>query len=405
MSDETTVLIRRSGRILMPGPEEEGRPLAVTVLIAVAQAIAGSLAVAMAIGLVGWYLADAGAHGQATDALRVGAYGWLLGHGATVSAAGVPLGITPFGLTALVIAFGHRCGRRAVASMTYVPDDRRLGSAVGVGAAAYVIVSILVALLATRTDAEIDIGQAILGSAVVCILGVGSGVALGCGRAAQWWELVPGHVRSALRGALASVLFLVAAGAVLVGVGLVVSFSQAANVFADLDLSFGNALMLLLAAAVLVPNAALLAVSYLAGPGFAVGTGTSVTAASVTLGPLPAFPLLAALPPEGTPPGWLAGVYAVPVLCAVAGAGLAQARYAVPAWDSAALRGFASGVGGAVLAWALVALAGGPMGTGRMAHIGAPMGQTLVVLVGGMGVGGLLGGLAVALVQRRRARG
>ena len=36
--------------------------------------------------------------------------------------------------------------------------------------------------------------------------------------------------------------------------------------------------------------------------------------------------------------------------------------------------------------------------------IGAPLGETLVVLVGGMGIGGLVGGLATAFVQQRRAR-
>ncbi|HEX7738189.1 MAG TPA: DUF6350 family protein [Marmoricola sp.] len=404
MSDETTVLIRRPGRILLHDPQDEGRPLAVTVVVAVARAIGGSLLVAMVVALVGWYLADAGAHGQATGALRIGADGWLLGHGATVSAGGVPLGITPIGLAALILAFGHRCGRRAGSTLSYVPDDRRLGSALAAGVAAYVMAAIVIALVASRGDADVNIGQAILGSAIVCVLGVGSGVAVGSGRALQWWESVPGHVRAVLRGAATGALLLVVAGAVLVAVSLAVSFNQTANVFTDLDLSFGNALMVLLAAATLVPNAALLGVAYLAGPGFAVGTGTTVTASTVTLGPLPAFPLLAALPSDGTPPAWLACVYAVPIVCAAVGAGLAQAHYAVPAWDSAALRGFASGVCGALGVWILIGFAGGPMGTGRMAHIGAPLGQTLVVLVGGMGIGGLLGGLVMAFVQRRRAR-
>ena len=401
MSDETTVLIRRPRRIEAPEPEE-GRPLAVTAMLAVLHAVAGSLATAMVVALIGWYLADAGSHGQATGALRVGADGWLLGHGATVSAAGVPLGITPLGLAALILAFGHRAGRRAGSTLAAVPDDRRLGSALAVATAAYVMITIVVALLAAHGDGEVAIGQAIVGSAIVCVLGVGSGLAVGGGSAAGWWQRVPGHVRSVLRGALTAAALLLAAATALVGVAIAVSFSQTANVFSDLQLSFGNALMVLLAAALLVPNAALLAVAYLAGPGFAVGTGTSVSVSAVTFGPLPAFPLLAALPADGTPPGWFAVLYAVPVLCAAVGAGLAQARYAVPAWDSAALRGFAAGVGGAVAMWLLIALAGGPMGTGRLTDIGAPLGETLVVLVGGMGIGGLIGGLATAVVQRRR---
>jgi hypothetical protein len=45
------------------------------------------------------------------------------------------------------------------------------------------------------------------------------------------------------------------------------------------------------------------------------------------------------------------------------------------------------------------------MGTGRLADIGAPLGEVLVTAVGGMCLGGLVGGLVVALVQRRRGRG
>ena len=52
MSDETTVLIRRPGRILLHDPQDEGRPLAVTVVVAVARAIGGSLLVAMVVALV-----------------------------------------------------------------------------------------------------------------------------------------------------------------------------------------------------------------------------------------------------------------------------------------------------------------------------------------------------------------
>jgi hypothetical protein len=56
-----------------------------------------------------------------------------------------------------------------------------------------------------------------------------------------------------------------------------------------------------------------------------------------------------------------------------------------------------------VLLWLAVCMAGGPMGTGRMADIGAQAGPVLVTLVGAMALGGLIGALPVALWQRRRA--
>ena len=85
------------------------------------------------------------------------------------------------------------------------------------------------------------------------------------------------------------------------------------------------------------------------------------------------------------------------------GAVLAQRSYRVTAYDSAALRGFGSGFGAALLTTLAITLAGGPMGTGRMADIGAPVGEVLVSAVAAMSLGGLVAGVATAWWQRRRA--
>ena len=48
-----------------------------------------------------------------------------------------------------------------------------------------------------------------------------------------------------------------------------------------------------------------------------------------------------------------------------------------------------------------IALSGGPMGTGRLADIGAPVGDVLVFATGLMTVGGVIGGLVQAWWHRR----
>ena len=116
---------------------------------------------------------------------------------------------------------------------------------------------------------------------------------------------------------------------------------------------------------------------------------------------MPAFPLLAALPGSGPTPEWAVGVLAVPVVVGAVGAVLAQRAYRVTAYDSAALRGFGCGFGGALLTTLAIALAGGPMGTGRMADIGAPVGEVLVAAVMAMSLGGLVAGVVTAWWQRR----
>ena len=64
--------------------------------------------------------------------------------------------------------------------------------------------------------------------------------------------------------------------------------------------------------ALVAPNLALLGSAYLLGPGFAFGTGTTVSPTAVSLGAVPAFPVLAALPNEGPTPGWLVVLMGVP---------------------------------------------------------------------------------------------
>ena len=70
----------------------------------------------------------------------------------------------------------------------------------------------------------------------------------------------------------------------------------------------------------LVPNLLIWSAAWTAGPGFAVGTGTSVMPGHTELGALPAIPVLGALPTPGAGPGWAWAVLALPVLAgAVAG--------------------------------------------------------------------------------------
>ena len=140
----------------------------------------------------------------------------------------------------------------------------------------------------------------------------------------------------------------------------------------QLHLGVGEALSYTVVMVLFAPNAALFGVAYLLGPGFAFGVGTTVSPTAVSLGVVPAVPMLAALPADGPTPAWTGALLAVPVLAAGLGAGLAVRRHAPVAHDLAAVRGAAAGVGAGVLVTVLVAVAGGPLGTGRMADVGRP---------------------------------
>ena len=383
------------------GTGEERTLTGAAALAALGAAGAGLLA-CMGVAVVGWYLADAGSHGSTTDALRVGADVWLLGHGARLTIGGAPFGIVPLALPVALAWLLHRLAHRAATTARPTRDDRAVVQAATVLTGLYLVVTVVVCVLAGDAAVTPSLGRAIVGSLVLAGAAGTLGLARGTGRLGSWVERVPGWVRAVGHGAAAACGALLAAAAVLVLVMFVLGLNEASAVLSGLRLSTGDYLAYGLATLLLLPNAVLLAAAYVVGPGFAVGVGTVVSPGVVTLGPVPAFPLLAGLPAAGPTPAWAMGFLAVPVLAAAWGAARAQRAYAVDAYDSAALRGFGSGLLGALLLTALVGLAGGPLGTGRMAEIGAPVLAVGAAAVASMALAGLVAGLGVAWWQRRR---
>lgn len=379
----------------------EGRPLTVSAALAALVAAATSMLTCMGLAVIGWFLADAGAHGETTDALRVGADAWLVGHGAQLTLSGVPLGIVPLTLTAFVALVLFRAGRWAAATAQPAEDDRAVLLAATILTGLYVVIAVVTCTLVAQDSASPSLGRAILGSLLLSGVAGTLGLAVGTGRWRAWVDLVPGWVRSVAHGAFAAFLLLLAASAVLLVAALVAGFNEASAVMSELGLGAGDYVMYAVATLAVAPNAVLFGSAYLLGPGFAIGTGTVVSPTVVALGPVPAFPLLAALPGDGPTPGWAVGLLAVPVVAGAVGAVLAQRSYGVTAYDSAALRGFGCGFGAALVTTVAIALAGGPMGTGRMADIGASSSEVFVAAAMAMSLGGLVAGVVTAWWQRR----
>jgi hypothetical protein len=358
----------------------------------------------MAVGLVGWYASDAGGHGTTRDALRVASDGWLLAHGAQLHLATGAVSATvtavPLGLTLLCAYAAHRSGRWAAATSA-VEDARTLALGALVLAATYGLVALVVSLLAATPTAEPGLLRSFVGAFLVALLGGGTGLLRGARDAFDWRAGIPEAARAVMLGAVASALLLFAAASVLLTVALLMDLGSAANVLSRLHADVAGGLLYTALVAAVAPNAVLLSGAYLLGPGFAVGTGTLVSPGVVTLGPVPAFPLLAALPAPGTPPTWLSALVAAPVAAAVLGTVLMLRRHPALTYDSGALRGLGSGVCGGLLLTGLIALAGGSVGPGRMADIGAELLDTAVSATVSMGVGGLFAGIAATWWARR----
>jgi hypothetical protein len=156
--------------------------------------------------------------------------------------------------------------------------------------------------------------------------------------------------------------------------------------------------ILLLGCVLLLPNGALWAVAYAAGPGFTVGAGTGVSLFGATLGPVPSFPLLAALPGSGTPAPAVRAALLLPVLAGVL-AGWVVGRRLPAATGPGRLPALLTGrvarpAGYGLLAGGLVALAtatlavlaGGALGPGYLAAVGPSGWQVAAALAVEVGV-------------------
>ncbi len=306
------------------------RPLALAALLAGVGAPAVALSLLWFLGLVGWYADDGGSHGTTLTVLRVAADGWLLAHGSPLGVQHAVVTASPLGLTLLCGYLTYRLGRRAGAASDAAGDLRAVGLATVVLAGSYAAVALLAAVLAGTRSAEPGLGPAFLGGALVGAVFGGAGLVRGAGLAGELRRLVPVPALSVAYGAVVTVLTMTALGALLAAVGLAAHWTAAVRVVDHLHLDVTGALLSLALLVGIAPNVALLAATYLLGPGFAVGTGTVVSPAEVHLGPVPSVPVLAALPDDGWAPGWTIALLAVPVLAAVVAAVPRRSRAADP---------------------------------------------------------------------------
>ena len=362
-------------------------------LVAAAAALSG-LATLAAVVLVAW-VADAGPGSTGTDAVRAAADAWLLAHGGGLTVpAGHVRGI-PLGLTVLAAVVLHRAGA-SLARTVEVPDLRAAGRAVAALAIPYGLVAAAVAKVAATGTAASSAPLAGFGALLLATLAGGRGVLRAAGLGPALARRLPPWLPSVGRAVVTGFGALLAAGLALLLVALVWHAGKVAELVGALQPGLVGGIVLLLGCAMLLPNGALWAVAYAAGPGFTVGAGTGVSPFGATLGPVPSFPLLAALPADGTPAPLVRAALVLPVLAGVLAGGCrrlpaATARgggAAVPTGRVARLAayGLLAGVLVALVTAVLAVLAGGALGPGYLAAVGPSGWQVAAALALEVGV-------------------
>ena len=188
------------------------------------------------------------------------------------------------------------------------------------------------------------------------------------------WAIKP-VIAPALRAGTGVVLAMSAVSAVLVSMLLMLNWVEVIRLYQSLQLSFFGTVTVSFGQLALMPNVIALANAWLTGVGFSVGDGSMVSPLGTELGPLPAIPMLAALPVGASSFGIV--FILVPLLCAFGATLLikshtAELRFAYASATSAAIAlGVAIGFVAAVEMWILADFSGGSIGPGRMAVVGA----------------------------------
>ena len=371
-------------------------------------ALAGALAVTVA-GLVGLGLAlvvvqtldPTGGLGTG-ESLALAGRLWLLAQGGELDVGGGPLVLAPLLLT-LGIAWGLARAARGLARVHDIDAGPVAVRGSGLLVTAHVLLTLVLALVVDTPRAGVGMLRTLLGAAVLGVVAVGWGVGRESGLLDGALDRLPGAPRPLLRGVLAGLLTALALCTAVIAVAV----ASDAHGYAALSDSLGGAaagaLGLLGLEVLLLPNAAAAVLGLAAGPGFSVGAGTLVSVHGVTLGAVPALPLLAALPDTQAVPLIAFASQAIPAI-----AGLVAGR-TVGRWFGdedggslvAGLTGVLAGVLLGVVSGVLVWVAGGSLGDGALAQVGAPALGTGIAVAAQSGIAAAI----AATVARWRSLG
>lgn len=369
------------------------------------------------------WLASTASSVPAGQAVSLGLLGWLLAHGVPLQLGRGSVGLIPWLLTLLPLLSLRWSAQRLLAGRAALrPRARPQGWVrsdvlrLGVGFAGfYAVLAFLVAALARLPGASAHPLAAFACCFVLAALAVTwACVDLFAGRfdrlcpriLAAWRTGAPGWLRRAVAPALRGVVMLLVIGSLAVVAVAAVNGTRIGSLYADLAPGWVGGTVLTLGQLLYLPTAAAWALSVMAGPGFSLGSGPSVSVRASEGGALPLVPIFGALPDPGPLPDWFALVMLVPVAVGVMVGWLAVRRTArLSSWrHRGATIAAACGLTGALLTL-VFALTSGGLGSARLGVLGPSPLLAGAAVTGELLLGGLVALVASAVRVRRLPRG
>lgn len=338
--------------------------------------------------------------------LRTGVRGWLVAQGSGLHVGRAELGLVPFGAALLALALVAFVASRWGVDPNAEGPQAEVGPFAATVAGTSGVVAAILASVVSTDAVSVPVTRAAFASFVVTGLGAAVGLARGSGRPDALWFTERADVRAVVRGASRGLALLLSAAAAVVAVLLIWHLDRASDLWALLQPTAGGGVALGLVCVLALPTLVLWTAAALIGPGFAIGTETSVDLTGAHLGTVPGLPVLAALPAPGEFSDWVFVLALLPLLAGiVAGWSTRPPEVGPGTEDHALLRrlGFSAAAGAlaGLAVGVLVGISGGAVGPGRLTEAGPPLLTSLLVAVPVLAVGGGIGGV---LAHYRGAR-
>ncbi|WP_299952355.1 DUF6350 family protein [uncultured Modestobacter sp.] len=369
-----------------------GAALAVTVL--------GLLGLGLALVVVQTLDPDGGL--PIGSSARLAGQLWLLAQGAELQLASGPLRLAPLLLT-LLVAWGLSRAAGSVVGLRELRTPADVAPVLAVVVGTHVAATLALALLVDTPGAGVGLPRTVLSALVLALVAAGWGVLRDSGLSAAVADRFPGPGTALAQAVIAGTLTLAACCTAVIAVALVDDVAGVSRLITGLGGASAGAAGQVGLSLLLLPNATAAVMGLAAGPGFLVGAGTLVSVGGVTLGSVPALPLMAALPDTQAVPLLAFVSQALPALAglvtgAVLGRRLGDADGGTV---TAALWGVVAGVGVGVSSGLWVLVAAGRLGDGALAEVGAPALATGLAIAAQAGIAAALS----AAVSRWRSRG
>ncbi|MEP6481162.1 MAG: DUF6350 family protein [Rhodoglobus sp.] len=350
---------------------------------------------------------------------------WLVGHGVDITlvldpataaslgvvGAAVPVTITiaALGFALLTVLLGVRAGRR-------VGEARYSGLGELVSLGTFAALSFAVTLSTSHPDASPSLWQGtVLPTAVFAI-----GLAIGVRRTRReqatasprqlgrtlrdptrnWPPEARATAVAALRGGAAAAAGIITLAALALAGLLALSYAKIITLYESLHTELLGGIAVTLGQIAFLPNIVIWTASWLVGPGFAVGTGSSVSPLGTELGPVPAIPILGVLPAGQLAFGFV-GLLVPVVVGFFVGAVLGPALKPVVNGGLVVVAGIGVGVVGGVILGLLAWFSAGAAGPGRLADVGPNPWSVGLAAALELGVSAVIGLLASARIRQR----